>query len=105
MHHGVLNFRSQIHQRLLLFDFGIGAKALTLLGLRTRKFGVQLLDPLLAEGIEGRGLFEGRNKSIFVIRTRGIEHGGYVGIDVCHGDRFLGFLTTRRKPIKINVKC
>jgi hypothetical protein len=28
-----------------------------------------------------------------------------VGIDVCHGDRFLGFLTTRRKPIKINVKC
>jgi len=45
-----------------------------------------LLETLFTEGIESGGIFEGGYESILVVGvgTRGVKHGGYIGIEICH---------------------
>lgn len=86
MHNSVFDLGRYVHQSLLLLDLCIAAKALALLRLRTRELGMQLLESLLAEGIKRGGIFEGGNEVILVVGvgSRGIEHRGYVRIEVRH---------------------
>lgn len=68
VYNGTLDLGGQIHQCLFFLYLGVIAKSLGLLGFGTCEFGVQLLNPLLTEGVDCRWFLERSNELTYHVR-------------------------------------
>ena len=83
VHDHQLDLGREIHEGFLLLDLAVAAEADAFLGFGARELGVQLLEALFAEGVDGGGVFEGGDEGVFVFRVVvgvgvPVEHFGYV---------------------------